>query len=46
MNYQTCRRGYRTSYNRSRRGPAYRARQGIEGFIAGLALAIIIAIAI
>ena len=46
MNLQTYQRAYRSAYHRSRRGPAYRAKQGIEGFIAGLALAIIIAIAI
>ena len=46
MSLQTYRRAYRSAYYRSRRGPAYRAKQGIEGFIAGLALAIIIAISI
>lgn len=46
MSLHTYQRTYRNAYYRSRRGPAYRAKQGIEGFIAGLALAIIIAFAI
>lgn len=46
MSLQTYRRAYRSTYHRSRRGPTYRAKQGVEGFIAGLVLAIVIALAI
>lgn len=46
MRLQIYQRTYRNTYYRSRRGPAYRAKQGIEGLIAGLALAIIITFAI
>lgn len=46
MSYRTYRNAYRSSYHRARRGPAYRTRQGADGLLAGLVLAIIISIII
>ena len=37
---------YRNAYYRARRGPAYQAKQGMDGLLAALALATIIAISI
>ncbi|WP_298842045.1 hypothetical protein [uncultured Salinicola sp.] len=46
MSYRTCRNAYRRSYHRARYGTARRAKQGFDGLLAGLVLAIIMSIVI
>ena len=45
MSLGTYRNVYRSHYRRARRGPGHRVKQGADGILAGLVLAIIISLA-